>query len=923
MTSPALYFLFFLSGISGLIYQVVWVRAFGNVFGNTVYSASLVVAIFMLGLGAGSYIVGVLADRQYARAPESLLRAYGLIELAIAAQGLIVSLLLPRLGALAAATSSYVADERGWLVLSPMSYVARGAIALALLAPITSLMGGTLTLLIRYRVRADAGIASGWKIAALYGINTAGAAAGAFLTDFTLVPAFGLRATQMLAVALNVAAALGALALARTLTPTLAPAVTRALAPPLAPTPTPWIGLALALSGFAAMGLEILWLRHFTLLLGGFRAVFSLLLTVVLVGIGTGALIGGLLDRHTHKPAHLLMLMQAALAVTALAGMSATSVTAIVSGNQTSELWYNLRPMLIEVGLPALLMGCAFPLGNAVIQRAEHVVGRRAGALYLANTAGAVTGSLLTGFVLLPTLGMQSSSTVLIAAAALAIVPIFLAMPRGARRPALMPAAATLASLLALGAWLALPSDYVLRRAMVPQVVGEQLLSVREGVGEVIAITEVPGKGRGLLTNGHAMSSTALLDQRYMRALAHVPLLSIDRPTRVLVIGFGVGNTTHAATLHPSIERVEVADLSRDVLEHAPYFRDANLDVLNRGLVSIFVNDGRLHLQMQPAGAYDLITLEPPPIAHAGVASLYSREFYELARSRLKPGGYLTQWLPAYQVPADTSLAMTRAFLDVFPQAVLLSGAQAELILMGTTAATIEIDPERVATALERARGVQADLQRLDLGTVTEIVGTFVGSAETLARATREAVAVTDDRPLQEYAVRSVLGWDGRGVPAALFDVAAVTDWCRTCADDGTPAPIVAGLDAYLALLDHAYHGRVSDVTAASAGQRRILGSAYLGAVVPDTDAVRTLAGEAHYERGSDLLDQGDFHRAADEFRAALEHLPQSAAAHNNLGVALASLGRIDQAVEHFRRAVVLDPGFEEARNNLRRAGSR
>ena len=112
-------------------------------------------------------------------------------------------------------------------------------------------------------------------------------------------------------------------------------------------------------------------------------------------------------------------------------------------------------------------------------------------------------------------------------------------------------------------------------------------------------------------------------------------------------------------------------------------------------------------------------------------------------------------------------------------------------------------------------------------------------------------------------------------------------------------------------------------MTAASAGQRRILGSAYLGAVVPDTDAVRTLAGEAHYERGRDLLDQGDFHHAADEFRAALEYLPQSAAAHNNFGVALASMGRIDQAVEHFRRAVVLDPGFEEARNNLRRAGSR
>ena len=190
-------------------------------------------------------------------------------------------------------------------------------------------------------------------------------------------------------------------------------------------------------------------------------------------------------------------------------------------------------------------------------------------------------------------------------------------------------------------------------------------------------MTEVAGLGRSLMTNGHAMSSTALLDQRYMRALAHIPLLSMERPARVLVIGFGVGNTTEAATRHPSVEHVTVADLSREILEHAAYFRDANNDVLRDSRVRIYVNDGRQHLLMLPEAVYDLITLEPPPIAHAGVAALYSREFYELARTRLKPGGYLSQWLPAYQVPAETSLAMVRAFIDVFPQSVLLSGTQA------------------------------------------------------------------------------------------------------------------------------------------------------------------------------------------------------------------------------------------------------
>src|SRR4030081_1045021 len=137
MSAALLYFLFFCSGVSGLVYQVVWVREFGNVFGNTIHSASLVVAIFMLGLGCGSYVVGVWADRRSQRAPYSLLRAYGYVELVIAALGFSVSLALPRLNALVAIFSSYVADGTGWFVLSRMSYLARGAIAFVLLAPIT------------------------------------------------------------------------------------------------------------------------------------------------------------------------------------------------------------------------------------------------------------------------------------------------------------------------------------------------------------------------------------------------------------------------------------------------------------------------------------------------------------------------------------------------------------------------------------------------------------------------------------------------------------------------------------------------------------------------------------------------------------------------------------------------------------------
>ena len=449
MAAALLYFIFFCSGVSGLVYQVIWAREFGNVFGNTVSSTSLVVAIFMLGLGAGSYLVGRWADRRYVSAPESLLRAYGFVELCIAALGLAITLVLPHLGALAAALSSYEPGVHGWFVLTPMSYVARGAIAFALLTPSTFLMGGTLTLLIRHLVRQDVETSGGWAIAVLYGVNTAGAAVGAFLTDFALVPSVGLRATEFVAVGLNLVAGAGALGLARwrpsaraLVRPRAARSAQAAAASHAGGAATVWTSLALALSGFAAMGLEILWLRHFNLLLGGFRAVFSLLLTVMLVGIGLGSFLGGAINRRTTRPAHALMLVQALLVASALAGLGAASLSALVAeGHQVAstleslpgweraltELWYNVRPMLIEAGLPALLMGCAYPLGNAVIQHAERAVGQRAGLLYLANTAGAVCGSLVTGFVLLPAFGIQGSATWLMVAGGLAIAPLYAA----------------------------------------------------------------------------------------------------------------------------------------------------------------------------------------------------------------------------------------------------------------------------------------------------------------------------------------------------------------------------------------------------------------------------------------------------------------------------------------------------------------
>jgi spermidine synthase len=903
-----------------------------------------VVAVFMLGLGVGSWILGGWSDRQYVSQPHVLLRAYGRIELLIALLGLGVSLLLPHLSVVSALTSSYSRDANGWYVLSTASHFTRAGIAVILLTPITLLMGGTLTLLIRHLVRSGPQ-ADSWRIAVLYGVNTVGAAVGCLLTDFVLVSRVGLQITQVVAVSLNVIAGLGALWLARSRRPAPSYKSKRAradrsidasLASPAASASSEWevalAAVALAMTGFAAMGMEIVWFRHMTILLGGFRAVFSLLLTVILVGMGIGSLMCALVERRVVKPAHWFMAVQALFVASTLVGLATVDVTAVDRASDAardfaarvegvpfafalrlSDVWFNIQPMLLAVAVPAVLMGFSFPLANAITQRAEPIVGRRAGVLYLANTLGAVGGSLTAGFVLLPWLGIQAAASVLTLLAALSVVPPFVVAGASAYKTRLACAGCLVAAGASIAIWLFLPADYVVMRALQPLSQGETLISLHEGLNETISVTESAGAGRTLVTNGHPMSSTRPLSQRYMRALAHIPLLSMDRPESVLVIGFGVGNTVHAASLHPTVRRVEVADLSKDILQDARFFRDANHDVLDDPRVFVYVNDGRHHLHVQPPASYDLITLEPPPIGYAGVAALYSREFYALARTRLKPKGYMSQWLPAYQVPPATTLAMIRAFVDVFPQAVLVSGAEADLLLIGRNDPDNQIDPVHVANALAAAPAVESDLRQLDLGTVREIVGTFVGGALTLARATQSATPVTDDRPVQEYGVGSLLN-QGNSVPASVVELTAVSSWCPACFVNGKPVALVEGLDTYLALLDRAYTAspdEVAQVRRLSRSEGRLIaGSAYLGAIVPES-------AELHDILGVDFASKGAFADAIEEFRAALARNPGAARAHWHLGRALVSMGSRDEGISHLRTSTELEPANGQARYDL------
>jgi predicted membrane-bound spermidine synthase len=835
-----IYGLFLLSGISGLIYQIVWVRQFSYVFGNSVHSAAIVTALFMAGLGLGGWAAGKYIDSRFQSRNTLPLRGYAWFEIAIGVAALLTALVLPHLGPVSAAVSKYEVTANGWHTLSLGSNLLRYLVPVVLLTPVTALMGATLTLLIRFVVYNEIEHA-GLRIGLLYGFNTAGAALGCLATDLVLIPLLGLLATQLLASIGNIAVGLLALRMARQLERNAHATSSEGSndteqVPPGTPEPSalaPWTNatlwgamLAVLLSGAVGMGMEIVWFRYLISMLGGFREVFSLLLGTILVGMWLGASLAGILSRRFGNAVTLYGLAQTLLILSSAVPLMLLTRTGLL--DWVNEWWSTFRgasgwlqsiaettlmeliPIVGVTALPAVMMGMTFPLANAVVQDEATSVGRRAGVLYGANTLGAVLGALASGFWLLPNFGTQSSVSIWFCCSLLSLLPLFV-VARASRRSRLTLGVAGAVALSAIALWLRLPADWLLVQSIPPDAKDDQILATSEGIGETIVIS------RGthdltLITNGHNMSATTISGQRYMRLFSHLPLLQAPQARDALVICFGVGNTLNATLLHRQLRRVDLVDISAHVLRHAHYFEPVNGLPLNDRRVSVFINDGRQHLRMVPPESYDLITAEPPPISHAGVAALYSREFYELVRSRLKPGGVMTHWLPIHQVPGPIGLSVVRAFLDVFPNATLLDGSDYQLILVGVNGPDpFQFDPIAAQTALAELPSVRRDLERVAAGSLLELAGLFVASSSTLQQATAGRAPVTDDYPIMEYFANRPL--QGReAISGELFRPHADFDtWCPRCGDATLSADlseiqpyldVVAKLYASTAFLD-------------------------------------------------------------------------------------------------------------------------
>ena len=733
---PLLLILFFGSGVCALVYQVMWLRLLALVFGVTVYAASTVLAGFMAGLGIGSYAAGRLATRI-----TRPLAAFGIAEVLVG---------------ITAFASPVVLDAltRVWVVLHPslpdsvaVITIIRFVVAFLVLIVPTSLMGATLPLVIKSAVAREDRI--GGRIGLLYAVNTTGAIIGALVAGFYLISEVGVSLSFRMAAIGNLVIGIVALAAAYAMPAQparpAAPPVEETGAPTLLSTGQRQIVLwTFFVSGVMSLALEIIWFRMLVVFLRPTAYAFTIMLACVLTGIALGSALATPILRMRGRWLPALAVIQALIGVVAVLSFNALARSQAVADAATP--WFAaiglntyLAPLVASsmvAMLPTmLLLGLAFPIGMSLWAGDDpsDETSRRVGAFYSLNVLGAILGSMLAGFVLLPAIGTRNSLIVVSALATSSSMA--LAWSQRATWPSFSYAVMALApALFGLGAIDAVePFDVAFARFHR----NETLVWRQEGVQTTVAVHDRGGNPpmRIMFLDGNHQANnspgTAFIHHR----IGALPVMLHPAPTTALVIGLG-GGATPGAVARYHVD-VDVVELSAAVVAGSAFFKDINFDLLSRPNVHLRVDDGR-NFMMMGRKKYDVITADIILPRHAGAGALYSKEYYELVRHSLAEGGLALQWNLADSMTEYKVLL--RTFVSVFPYTTLWADGG---LMLGST------KPFTISQSGYQARRKGFDFLNWDLATLKRIYS--AGPEEIREFLGDSGPLLTDDKPVIEY----------------------------------------------------------------------------------------------------------------------------------------------------------------------------
>jgi len=777
---PVVLCFFIASGLAALIYEIVWFQLLSFVIGSTAASLAVLLGTFMGGMCLGS-----LAFARVIPPSVHPLKVYAALEFGIGVIAVVVLYLLPPTADLYAGVGAHGAS----------GMLGRAILCAAFLLAPTILMGATLPCAARFIERTPHGVS--W-LGILYTANLAGAVFGCLLAGFYLLRLHDMPTATFVAVAVNAVCAVLALVVAGLAPYRPASAAAAAVRAPLRLEAAATY-LTIALSGLTALGAQVVWTRLLSLLLGPTVYTFSIILAVFLLGLGLGSSAGALLARRARRPlvalgwCQLLLIVAIAWAAASIdAWLPYWPVYPVLSPNPWLTFQLDLARCLWAVLPAACLWGASFPLALAAVAEGSADSGRWVGAVYAANTVGAIVGAVAFSIIVIPAIGTQSAQRVLIAAAAAGAVAVVLA-----RLPALWRASPRIPRLAAVAAVVAVPLAAAAIAVGVPAapaelyIFGREIMSPRyvpkvlyvgEGMNSSIAVSEDPNGARYFHVAGKTEAGSYPSDLRLQRMLGHLSALLTAKPRSVLVVGFGAGVTAGSFLTYPGVERIVICEIEPLIPRNfGPYFREENNDVLNDPRVEVVYDDARRFI-LTSDEKFDVITSDPIHPWVKGSASLYTREYFEVVKRHLKPGGVVTQWVPLYESTIDVVKSELATFFSVFPHGMVWVNDRddgVDLVLL-SQAESAPIDVDAMAQRLNANAKVAASLNEVGFTSAIDLMATYAGRAPDLA-AWLKGAAVNTDRDLRlqylagmgvnvdaQYAIHSQL-IRARRLPDGLF----------------------------------------------------------------------------------------------------------------------------------------------------------
>jgi spermidine synthase len=921
---------FLLSGATSLVLEGALIRLLRFSLGNTTLAVTTVLCAFMAGLALGSYVAGRLCDRT-----SRLLRMYGILEGAVGVCCLLLPVCILALEPVYRSMYGHLAD---WpLVLSLARFLLCG---LLLLIPST-FMGATLPVLTRWHALRFGRI--GRSVAGLYAINSTGAAVGAMLGGFLLLPGLGVNWTLRLACAVNIVICVLMLLIDRRQGGAAAepvaeasPRVKAKVPDALSPAWQTGLLLAYGLSGAAALIYEVTWTRALALVIGSTTYAFSLMLTAFILGLAIGsAIMARLVDRLSRRM-HWFAGVEIGIGLSAIAalplfGLMPVWVVGIVREHRESfaamqSIEFGL--ILLVMMVPTTLMGAAFPLVSRASASSVSRLGRSVGSVYAANTVGGIAGAFVASFLLIPHLGTQVAILVAVAINVLIGVAVLSLLPGGNWPRRAIPAAAGILfivfafasfprwdpSVMASGAYLY--ADSLASQAADPASIrssmrANKLIFHREDMCTTVTVRDDITGARTLSVGGKVDASTAE-DVSTQLLLAHAPLLLHPRPQSALVIGLASGMTLGAAACH-DLQRIDCAEISPAVVEGCGFFKDHNGGVLADPRVRLILADGRNHLALAP-DSYDVIISEPSNPWIAGVADLFTREFFEICRHRLNPQGIACVWLQAYQMDEPIFRSVVRTFADVFPHAMIVEAVPLGDYLLIGSAEPFGVRYSAMANRLGSSK-VAADLKRVGIVTPVDFLRRIVMS-DGLAAYAGQATLHTDDNALLEFAA-----------PRGLYRAAAwmsvmeglshyrKVNWSFLAGDETAASGLRETLDSRVQAQKLAVEALLRQRRGQPAEAHALaVQAAALDPAGPEllNGAARSILASAEVARR-----QGDKVRALEYYAQAANLAPRFFDAQMRSGETLAAARQWSRAAQAFRRAVSIQPDDVTALDDL------